>query len=581
MTSFSEQFAARAGQVRRRLGTRALLVVTLLGAGIAAAPLYFARYYHAAPVVAGAALGLCLGAAWLRARRTRWSNAQVALYLDAQYNSHETITTAEEAVRQGTAPDTLTRAAEQAMVPAPVLPALLRRQHALLVLGPLLLAGALLLPLRMPKTAAAAETRIKLNAEGLDRVIALGTIKAQSPEDKAKLDAIAKDAARLKADLEKGLTEQEALDRIGRLQDSIREERQNLGSGERKQGLESASARLDETPQTRKLAEALRNRDLSAFDKEMERLANEREKADRDAAKRALQEAIAQAEKNGAPDVAKALKSELRAFEEREQRNERLRELADAIERMSPKSSELKKKAQKFEEYPSDANAKELADQMEKALAGLSKEEREQLAKNLAKLRQSQQDQAPGAKRSPGQDRAPTDEELEQMLKDLGSKDLQPPEAREDDGLKDGEDAARDTARMLTPGMGKDGAGKPGDGSNPGGTPGNKPGDGDGKAGSSGGAGGHHEDTGTGDHKGSTDAIPSAGDLRSRARTPKSRGTPTPGGFTVLGQGREPGSVTEPKTGDLRSVSGKELRSIDQSDVPAEYRDQIHDYFKP
>jgi hypothetical protein len=170
------------------------------------------------------------------------------------------------------------------------------------------------------------------------------------------------------------------------------------------------------------------------------------------------------------------------------------------------------------------------------------------------------------------------------MLKDLGSKDLQPPEAQEDNGLKDGEDAARDTARMLTPGAGKDGDGKDGDGKDGKGSDGKggKPGKpGDGKGGSSGGPGGHHEDTGTGDHKGPTDAIPSAGDLRSRARTPKNPGTPTPGGFTVLGNGREPGSVTEPKTGDLRSVSGKELRSIDQSDVPAEYRDQIHDYFKP
>jgi hypothetical protein len=594
---FARRFQDRSVRVQNRLQQRSAWSAFLTFCACIAIPLYLVRTLRYALVPALGVMGVIVFGAVIftviKTRRLRWNTQKLALYLDASYASHELITTAEEAERSHADAATLFLHANLVLQRELVLPPFFRRSHWFLYLGPLVLVASFFLPAKQRRSDAEANagSAIKITADSLDRVAALQRLppfQRASPEEKARLLAIAQAAEKLKADLEKGLTEQEALDRIGRLQDALREERQQLGGGERKQGLESAAARLDETAATRKLAEALRDRDLTKFDAETERLANAREQADRDAAKKALQEAIEQAKRNGAPDVAKALKSELQSLESREQRNEHLSELGQALDRMAPKTSELKQtlkdKQNAFDKDPSDANAQALAKQMEKALAGMSKEEREQLAKNLAKL-SNEQDTKKSKSKSGAPSKPPSDEELEKMLKDLGSKDLTPPEAQEDEALKDSEDAAKETAKMLKPGDGKQqgqgqgqgqgskGDGKPGSGGQSASSGGNSDG-------SSGGAGGSH-DTGTGPHNGKTDVIPGASDLRARARTQKNKGTPVPGGFTVLGQGREPGVVTEPRTGDLKSVAGKELHGIDQSDVPSEYRDQLHEYFQP
>src|SRR5262249_46283669 len=114
-----------------------------------------------------------------------------------------------------------------------------------------------------------------------------------------------------------------------------------------------------------------------------ERIANMRERRDREAAKRALEDAAAAAKANGAPGVGRALDKAGKAFRDREKRAELLRDLEKAMEGAGEASPEQKADAEALERKGTDEAAKRLAEALGSALEKLSPEERKRLAEKL------------------------------------------------------------------------------------------------------------------------------------------------------------------------------------------------------
>ena len=71
---------------------------------------------------------------------------------------------------------------------------------------------------------------------------------ARDDEQRRRLDAIAKDAEKLREDLKRGLEMREAQDGIAKIREAIAQERLTLGDGEKRGGLESAVRTLTNSP---------------------------------------------------------------------------------------------------------------------------------------------------------------------------------------------------------------------------------------------------------------------------------------------------------------------------------------------
>ena len=80
------------------------------------------------------------------------------------------------------------------------------------------------------------------------------------------------------------MEKRDALDRIAKIEDAIGAEKLSLGDGEKRAGLDSAVAKLNETDATKRAARELGDHDLENMDADMERAANSREKVDRELA---------------------------------------------------------------------------------------------------------------------------------------------------------------------------------------------------------------------------------------------------------------------------------------------------------
>jgi hypothetical protein len=325
------------------------------------------------------------------------------------------------------------------------------------------------------------------------------------------------------------------------------------------------------------------------MDAQMERLANERETADREAARHALDEAGEAARKNGAPDVAKALGDEKRLTDQRTKRADVLRELGDAMKGAGEASDELKMESEALDRKGTDAAARQLAESMAKALEKLTPEERKRLADQLRR-----QAGAKGA--SPASADALKDladevstpqgqKQLEDKLKDMAKESTDAEETKRQQALDDAQRGAAGTEGQIGKGQeGRPGAGEPSGDPQPG--AGSEPGQGvspmpmPGAAnGDQSGSGGTH-DTGTGSHVGKTDAL-TADTLRSRAKGPLSRSAAMPGAITTTTTGRPGGTANVRGTGDLRVVGPSEVDGVERSDVPEEYREHVRQYFQP
>jgi hypothetical protein len=415
--------------------------------------------------------------------------------------------------------------------------------------------------------------------QGLERIEALDHLRGQNPEQDERLKKLAEQAKKLREALSKGLEKREALSEIAKLRDGIAAERLKLGDRQNRPGLDAALRAFGNNQALHDAQKALGNGDLTAFDDEMQKLANRAESSDRQAAKDALEEAAKEARAKGAKGLADALDAQKRLFERRESHAGALRELAQSMKgQLSPEALEDLKE---FGRSGSPEAEKRLADGLERALEGLTPEERKRLAERM-------QRELEGAA---GNASPMTKKQLEELAKQLSRKEgveqlkkqlqeLSQPEpsddAKREQGLGDaergGSAAERGLGAMPIPldGDGAPGAASPGDKAGPGG-----------KADPSGSAGpGSKHDSGTGDHHGSTPEI-AAKELRSKADARLSAGAPMHGATLGRAPARPGETANQLGTGTLGDAQKTEVGAVDHADIPEEYREQVGRYFEP
>ena len=528
------------------------------------------------------ALGAVVGAAL--ARRKRWSEIDLALYLDARLGSHETVTTALGA--QSSDEPALAHVLERASSvlrsadPERVKPRLWSRWHALVPAAFAAIAGLSLLPLPpAPKAPAGAPgvERVQIeNLKGLERIEALAHLQGQNPEQDERLKQLAEQAKKLRQALAKGLEKREALSEIAKLRDGIAAERLRLGDRQNRPGLDAALRAFDNNHALSDAQKALGNGDLTAFDEEMQKLANRAESSDRKAAKEALEEAAKAAREKGAKGLADALDAQKRLFERRESHADALRELARSMK--GKLSAEALEDLKEFGRSGSPEAEQRLADGLERALEGLTAEERKRLGERMQQELESQSGDA-----SPM-----TKKQLEAMAKQLASKDgveqlkkqlqeLAKPEPSDDAKRERGLGEAERGGSAAQRGLGAVPIPMDDDSANGPGAPGHQPGAGD-KSGS-GGPGSKH-DSGSGDHRGSTPEI-AAKELRSKAEAKLQAGAPMHGATLGRAPARPGETANQLGTGSLGDAQKTEVGAVDHADIPEEYREQVGRYFEP
>ncbi len=592
--------------MRARLSARHVVSGVALGLAFAVVPaaIGWATRNHAVRVAAPAVaiVGGAAGA-WV-ARRRRWSDTEVALYLDEQLGTPETITTAVgmRADRvEGAADDpsdasdvVFERAAHalRAARPNQARPVVLRPVHAALPMAAAALVALALAPREPPATVvtakALAATRVT-DAEGLAKVVALAHVDARDDAQRKRLEALAKDAEKLRDEVRKGLEPEGALGKIARLRDAIVAERLSLGDGEARGGLESAVAKLGENAVTKRAGEALGEHDAKAMDEEMERIANEREKGDRTLAQRALSDAARAAAQGGAKEIEKSLLDSKDGLEARGRRAALLRDLAQAMKEAGAETSATASALERLDREATDSAAKQLAEAMAKALEKLTPEERKRLAEKLAKMAAkgaTQSDPAGAKKLAKELESGEGQKELEDRLKGLANEDDEAAEAKRDDALDSAQEGADEAKSGLSgtpmpmPASGEN-AGEEGPGG-PGGGKSGRPGDGEAAGSGNGRAGGKggRDDKGTGDHAGAS--APLDGEtMRARAHAKLRKAPGLPGAVTTFTTGKAGGTANARGTGDLGAVGPGEVDGVEHSDVPQEYREQVRQYFQP
>lgn len=586
--AFTDGFQRSARRVRLPLLTSSALSGLAFGAvagAAVAAGLWWARQGALRPwALSLCVLGALVGIA-LRTRR-RWSDGDVALYLDAKLGSGEAISTAVELSQQDG--DSATRAVVLERAGAALdeastrslRPKIFKKAHALLPLGAGVVVWLSLIALPPapppPHTPPGSDIVRAPGLKGLDPIIALEKLDPRDRLEKERLAKIAEDAKRLRADLKRGIEKREAQARIAKLRDDIAAERLRMTDGKNRPGLEAAIGKLEKAPGLQNAAKALADADLTEFDREMQKLANLAEQQSREQAKRALQEAEKAARDKGARELADALKEQQKLFEERAARADALRELANALK--GKLSQEALDDLKEFGNSGSPEAQKRLTDAMTDALKHLTPEERERLLHNLQKkLEQNSGGMSPltkeqledWAKRlgSPEGQR-----ELEQMLRELAAQDPSESARREqalDDAERGGGDAARGLGAVPIPMPGDDGSG-----SNPGPSK-NK---GDGKD-SSGGPGSHH-DTGRGNHQGESQATDGK-ELRAKTNAHVNPAAPLHAPTLGRTEGRAGETARQKGLGSLGQAGPAEVGGVEGAEVPEEYREQVGRYFQP
>lgn len=596
-TEFQRAFTEQARRVHRRHALRHALSGATLGfafGALAALVLWALRLGEWRPAAATlGALGAACGV--LLARRSRWSAAEVALFFDGRLGSHEALTTALGA-SPGSEPEepalihVLARAAAElrGADPARLKPRLWSRLHLSAPLSFGAIAAICLLPLPpapkvVPAPPGAERVRIE-NLKGLERIEALAHVPGQNPEQDERLKQLAEQARKLREALSKGLEKREALSEVAKLRDGVAAERLKLGDRQNRPGLDAALRAFANKKALQDAQKALSNGDLTAFDDEMQKLANRAESSDRQAAKEALEEAARAAREKGAKALADALDAQKQLFEKREAKSQALRELARGLNgKLSPQALEDLKE---FGSTGDPATAQRLEEALEKALEKLTPEERKRLSERMQKQLEDN-----------GGDASPmTRKQLEAFSKQLESdagvdalerqlRDLAKPEASDDakreqglgDAERGGSDAARGLGAMPVPVPGADGSeGSPqsGKGSS---DEANKGGHPD-KSGS--GGPGSHSDSGTGAHQGATPEI-AGKELRSKADGHLQAGAPMHGATLGRAPARAGETANERGAGSLGEAQKAEVGAVDHADIPEEYREQVGRYFEP
>jgi len=379
------------------------------------------------------------------------------------------------------------------------------------------------------------------------------------------------------------LEKREALSEIAKLRDGIAAEQLKLGDRQNRPGLEAALRAFDNNHALQNAQKALSNGDLTAFDDEMQKLANRAESTDRKAAKQALEEAAQAAREKGAKALADALESERRLFDRREASGNALRELADSLK--GKLSAEAREDLKEFGASGSPEAEKRLEQALEqaleRALEGLSTEERKRLAERM----QKQLEGANGEAATPL-----TKKQLEALAKKLASDDgvealeeqlreLAKPESSKDAQREQGLGEADRGGSAAERGLGAVPMPIDSDGSGASRGPGSASKD-KGQSGPGSGGPGSHHDSGTGDHAGSTPEVRGK-ELRAKAEARLSAGAPMHGATLGRAPARPGETANELGTGTLGDAQKTEVGAVDHADIPEEYREQVGRYFEP
>jgi hypothetical protein len=596
--SFRPLFDRWASRVRARLALRHALTgaaAGLLVGACATAALWQTRHGALRPVgAAGGLLGAAVGLAV--ARRRRFSDGDVALYLDARLDADEAVSTSIELSSKSGAGEALTP--PHAFVVSQAVSALagatsrrvrapfLRPWHAALPVAAAAIGWLSLAPLppapALTKGPPGAEKVQLARVAGLEKVIRLAEMNARDDAQRERLKRLADEARRIRDKLRDGVEKREAQADIARMRDAIQAEKLSLGDGEERQGMESALGKLGDDPDLSKARKALGDRDLVSLDEEMERLAAKLEKTDRERAQKALEEAADAARKGGAPGVARALEAERRRLAELGKKTDKLRELGRALG--DALGEDGKQALRDLGKSGSPKDEQRLAEKLEDALGKLTPEERKRLADNLKKRASA----APDGDEGPGMSK--------QKLRDLADQ-LDTPE-----GQKQLEDELRKMANEPAPGS-EEGDAQKGLGDAEGGAgeaegevggtpmplpmPGAAASGSGGKGDDKGDATPGHSDTagggGPSDHKGVTGVVGDAArdGVRARATGPLDKGRPMPGVVMGRSAGKAGGTANVLGTGALGDAAPGELGGVERSDVPEEYREQVGRYFQP
>ncbi|AUX47206.1 hypothetical protein SOCE26_087180 [Sorangium cellulosum] len=611
LRSFSAAFALWSRRVRRRLALERILTGAAAGMALGAAGAAAAwQSGNGAlrPWMAGCSLvGAAAGAA--AARRRRWSDPDVALFLDGKLGSEESIATAvelaaAEAAQDG-APAGGTKAARDVVLAHAT--AALRAATAKQVRAPMWrpwhvgapIAAAAIgylswLPLPAAPAAAAPPPGTELvrlaETSGLERVIELADVDARDAAQRERLKQLAEDAKKLREKLRSGVERREAQAEIGRLRDAITAERLSLGEGEQRHGMESALGKLGENPDLKRAAKALGDRDLVAFDEEMERLANKLEKDARSRARQTLEEAAEAAKRAGAPGVAKALEEQRRLLEQRGGDTDKLKELAEALGEAL--GEEGRDALGDLGRTGSGNDARRLAGALEKALEKLSPEERKQLTDRLKQRMAQAPGGAPGAASAEQlrdlarqletpEGQRQLEEQLRRMAQEEGPSSEESERQRALDDAQRGAGEAEGQLGGTAPPVpiaGTPGGAGPSSGADGQSGPQGAEAGGAGKEGSA--QAGRTQGGGPGSHEGQTGAV-AGGELRSRAGARLNQGKPMPGIVTGRTAGRAGETANVQGEGALGVVGPQEIGGVERSDIPEEYREQVGRYFQP
>ncbi|MEP7126387.1 MAG: hypothetical protein ABJE95_35985, partial [Byssovorax sp.] len=269
-SGFRSSFVRWSRRVRARLALGHILtgaaVGLLVGAGATAA----AWKTRNGPLRPGGAVGGVLGAAvgFAVARRRRWSDPHVALYLDARLGAHETISTAVELEGQSGDDDsaravvisqatTALANATSKQVRAPML----KPWHAAVPLAAAAIGYLSWIPLPpLPEVAKAPPGVDKVQlaqVAGLEKVIKLSEIDARDEAQKERLRKLAEEAKRIRAKLREGAEKREAQADIAKLRDAITSERLSIGDGEQRAGMEAALGKMAANPDLKAAEKAL------------------------------------------------------------------------------------------------------------------------------------------------------------------------------------------------------------------------------------------------------------------------------------------------------------------------------------
>jgi hypothetical protein len=595
---FHRSFQRWARSVRMRLALNKVLsglAIGLVLAAAVAAALWWQRLGAFRPWAAGLGiLGAVVALVW--AIRRRWSDSDIALYLDARLGTHEAISTAvelrEHAERPDAAREVVVRDAARALDGdrKKARPRVLEILHGLGPLGAAAVTYLCLIPLPpappAPPPPPGSDMVQIANLKGLEKIERLESLDAKDAEQRERLKRIAEDARKLREQLNKGMEKREAQARIAKLRDDVAAERLKFGDEKNRAGLDAAVGKLGDSKLTKDAAKALGEGDLVEFDKKMAELANRAEKSDREEAKKALEEAAKAARQKGSEEIAKALEKQKKEFEEREGKAEALRELAKGMK--GKLSEEALKDLEEFGETGNPEAQKRLAKALEEALEGMTDAEREALKKRMEQELERQEKNGganPMTKKqledlSKKLNTPEGRKELAERLKEL-AREQQGKDAAREKGLEEGEQGGAEAERELG-GMAPVPMESPG-GKGDKGDKGDNKGDGNsaknGQDGEPGGSG-SKKDKGKGDHKGSTAKL-DAQELRSKANAKLNPGMPMQGSSMGRAPSRPGETANRAGTGALGEAAPSELGGVEGAEVPEEYREQVGRYFTP